>query len=112
MNPADLEPGPVVLAIGCDTAEPRGVVQPTTCGLLFGAGAELVVSAISPVPGKKVADFVVRFFAALPAYLATPGIHRFGEVLTAVRRRTVADGDVLGLALTAPATPTSPCVGS
>ena len=100
VNPADLEPGPVVLAIGCDTGELEASFSDYV-GLLFGAGAELVVSAISPVPGKNVADFVVRFFAALPDYLATPGIHRFGEVLTAVRRRTVADGDVLALALTA-----------
>ncbi|MEA2901084.1 MAG: hypothetical protein QOH36_971 [Actinomycetota bacterium] len=100
VNPADLEPGPVVLAIGCDTGELEASFSDYV-GLLFGAGAELVVSAISPVPGKNVADFVVRFFDVLPAYLATPGIHRFGEVLTAIRRRTVATGDVLALALTA-----------
>ncbi len=100
INPAKVEPGPVVLAIGCDTeAVETGFAD--YVGLLFGAGAELVVSAISPVPGKGVADFVVRFFTVLPAYLAAPGIHRFGEVLTAIRRQTVAEGDVLALALTA-----------
>jgi len=100
LNPGQLEPGPVVIAIGCDTADIDTSFGNYVRNLHRG-GAELVVSAISPVPGQQVADFVVRFFAALPAYLATPGIHRFGEVLTAVRRQTVATGDVLGLALTA-----------
>jgi hypothetical protein len=93
-------PGPVVLAIGCDT-EALEVGFSDYPGRLIGAGAELVVTAISPVPGKTVADFVVRFFEALPGYLATPGIHRFGEVLTVIRQRTIAQGDVLALALTA-----------
>ncbi len=93
-------PGPVVLAIGCDTEALEAGFSDYP-GRLIGAGAEIVVTAISPVPGKTVADFVVRFFEALPAYLATPGVHRFGEVLTAIRQRTIATGDVLALALTA-----------
>ncbi len=100
VNPTGAEPGPVVLAIGCDTGELEASFADYV-GLLFGAGAELVVSAISPVPGKNVADFVVRLFESLPGYLAQPGIHRFGEVLTDIRRQTVAKGDVLALALTA-----------
>jgi hypothetical protein len=100
VNPTGAEPGPVVLAIGCDTGDLEASFADYV-GLLFGAGAELVVSAISPVPGKNVADFVVRLFDALPGYLAQPGIHRFGEVLTDIRRQTVARGDVLALALTA-----------
>ncbi|HVF13698.1 MAG TPA: hypothetical protein VM942_03810, partial [Acidimicrobiales bacterium] len=100
LNPGEREPGPVVIAIGCDTADLNTSFADYVTNLHAG-GAELVVSAISPVPGKQVADFVERFFAALPAYLATPGEHRFGEVLTAVRRQTVATGDVLALALTA-----------
>ncbi len=93
-------PGPVVLAIGCDTEALEAGFSDYP-GRLIGAGAEVVVTAISPVPGKTVADFVVRFFEALPGYLAAPGIHRFGEVLTAIRQRTIAQGDVLGLALVA-----------
>ncbi len=100
LNPGVLEPGPVVIAIGCDTAGLDTSFGDYVTNLHAG-GAELVVSAISPVPGKQVADFVERFFAALPDYLATPGVHRFGAVLTAVRRQTVATGDVLGLAITA-----------
>ena len=91
VNPTGAEPGPVVLAIGCDTGELEASFADYV-GLLFGAGAELVVSAISPVPGKNVADFVVRLFESLPGYLAQPGIHRFGEVLTDIRRQTVATG--------------------
>jgi hypothetical protein len=90
----------VVLAIGCETAAIHASFTDYVT-TLFEAGAELVVTAISKVPGKQVADFVERFFAVLPAYLATPGNHRFGEVLTAVRQQTVATGDVLALALTA-----------
>ena len=100
LNPDEREPGPVVIAIGCDTADLDTSFTDYVTNLHAG-GAELVVSAISPVPGKQVADFVERLFAALPVYLATPGEHRFGEVLTAVRRQTVATGDVLALALTA-----------
>jgi hypothetical protein len=100
VNQTTLDPGPVVLAIGCETAAIAASFADYV-GLLFDAGAELVVSAISKVPGKQVADFVERFFTVLPAYLAAPGVHRFGEVLTAIRQRAVASGDVLGLAITA-----------
>ena len=100
VNPGGAQPGPVVLAIGCET-EAIEADFGSYVGFLFYSGAELVVSAISKVPGSLVADFVVRFFEALPPYLAAPGHHRFGEVLTAIRRQTVARGDVLALALTA-----------
>lgn len=100
INPDIREPGPVVLAIGCDTADLDAAFADYV-GLLHAAGAELVVSAIAPVPAVQVADFIERFFSALPDYLAAEGVHRFGEVLTDVRRATVATGDVLALALTA-----------
>jgi hypothetical protein len=61
----------------------------------------VVVSAISQIPGKEVADFVERLMTSLDETLQQPGEHRFGAVMTAVRRETLRHGDVLALALTA-----------
>jgi hypothetical protein len=65
VNPGLREPGPVVLALGCDTGDLdigfAGWVE-----TLQRAGAEIVVSTLSPVPGKEVALFVERMFTVLP----------------------------------------------
>lgn len=100
INPTPLQPGPIVLALGCDTA----IIHASFASFvarLHTLGAEIVVSAISQIPGKEVADFVERLMHALDQVLATPGEHRFGSVLTAARRQTLLTGDVLALALTA-----------
>jgi hypothetical protein len=100
VNPGLLEPGPVVLALGCDTGDLdigfAGWVE-----TLQVAGAEIVVSTLSPVPGKEVAMFVERMFTLLLKEFENAPPHRFGSVLTAVRRATVATGDVLALSVTA-----------
>ncbi|HEY7627084.1 MAG TPA: hypothetical protein VH761_08445 [Ilumatobacteraceae bacterium] len=101
-NPTPNEPGPVVLALGCDTNE----VQASYASLvqrLHSAGVEIVVSAISQIPGKEVADFVQRLTEVLAVLLADANgdPKRFGAVMTATRRTTLLRGDVLALALTA-----------
>lgn len=101
-NPGPNEPGPIVLALGCDTNE----VQASYASLvqrLHSAGVEIVVSAISQIPGKEVADFVQRLVGVLTALLAGDNgdPKRFGAVMTAARRATLLRGDVLALALTA-----------
>lgn len=101
-NPTPNEPGPIVLALGCDTNE----VQASYVSLvqrLHGFGVEIVVSAISQIPGKEVADFVQRLVDVLAVLLAdgTNEPKRFGAVMTAARRATLLRGDVLALALTA-----------
>lgn len=101
-NPTPNEPGPVVLALGCDTNE----VQASYASLvqrLHSAGVEIVVSAISQIPGKEVADFVQRLVDVLAVLLAEANgdPKRFGAVMTAARRATLLRGDVLALALTA-----------
>ena len=100
VNPGLREPGPVVLALGCDTGD-LDIGFADWVATLHAAGAEVVVSTLSPVPGKEVAMFVERMFSLLPQQLAAPPPHRFGAVLTAVRRATVATGDVLALSVTA-----------
>ena len=99
-NPAARQPGPIVLALGCDTATIHASFA-TFVSRLHGFGAEVVVSAISQIPGKEVADFVERLMTSLDETLQQPGEHRFGAVMTAVRRETLRHGDVLALALTA-----------
>lgn len=101
-NPTPNEPGPIVLALGCDTNE----VQASYASLvqrLHSFGVEIVVSAISQIPGKEVADFVQRLVDVLAVLLAdgTNEPKRFGAVMTAARRATLLRGDVLALALTA-----------
>lgn len=100
VNPALRTPGPVVLALGCDTATISASFA-SFVSRLHSIGAEIVVSAISQIPGKEAADFVERFTARLGERLSTPGPHRFGEVMTAVRAETLLQGDVMALALTA-----------
>ena len=69
VNPANAEPGPVVLSLGCDTSD-LTIGFNNWVGRLHASGAEVVVSTLSPVPGKEVADFVVRVFDELPRQLA------------------------------------------
>ncbi len=100
VNPGRQEPGPVVLALGCDT-------NTLTAGFtdlvvnLHNARAEIVLSALSPIPGKGVADFLERFMPLLKAHLQRSGTHRFGAVMLAARRETIAKGDLMALALSA-----------
>ena len=100
VNPGRQEPGPVVLALGCDT-------NTLTAGFtdlvvnLHNARAEIVLSALSPIPGKGVADFLERFMPLLKAHLQRSGAHRFGAVMLAARRETIAKGDLMALALSA-----------
>jgi hypothetical protein len=100
INPGNRQPGPVVLALGCDT-ESIDASFATFVAQLHSVGAEIVVSAIAQIPGKEVADFVVRLMRILAEELALTGQHRFGAVLTAARRETLCKGDLLALALTA-----------
>ncbi|MDQ3312769.1 MAG: hypothetical protein M3517_11755, partial [Actinomycetota bacterium] len=93
-------PGPIVISLGCDTRH-LDVGFSDWVGVLHAARAELVVSTISPVPGKDVADLVERLFLLVPQLLRGPGPYRFGELLTVVRRALIAEGDVLALAITA-----------
>jgi hypothetical protein len=100
VNPAKAEPGPMVLSLGCDTND-LTIGFNNWVGRLRASGAEVVVSTLSPVPGKEVADFVVRVFDELPRQLRGPGQHRLGTLLTAVRKATMATGDPLALTITA-----------
>jgi hypothetical protein len=100
INPGRQQPGPVVLALGCDT-------NTITAGFtdlvvnLHNARAEVVLSALSPIPGKGVADFLEQFLPLLKASVTAPGTHRFGAVMLAARRATIAKGDLMALALSA-----------
>ena len=100
VNPGPRHPGPIVISLGCDTRH-LDVGFSDWVGVLHAARAELVVSTISPVPGKDVADLVERLFSLVPELLRGPGPYRFGELLTVVRRALIAEGDVLALAITA-----------
>ncbi|MDO8361875.1 MAG: hypothetical protein Q7V88_03190 [Actinomycetota bacterium] len=99
VNPQGRTPGPVVLALGCSTEHlPASYSSYET--QLFGAHAEVVVTALCEIPGSVVAGFVERLVEALAAVLANDGHHRFGQALTAARRATIRQGDLFALALT------------
>jgi hypothetical protein len=100
INPGRQQPGPVVLALGCDTNTITAGYTDLVVNL-HNARAEVVLSALSPIPGKGVADFLERFLPLLKASLAAPGTHRFGSVMLAARRATIAKGDLMALALSA-----------
>lgn len=100
INPSLRAPGPIVLSIGCDTGHLDAGFA-SWVQTVQDAQASVVVSALSPVPGRAVADFVERFATALGTLLAEPGEHRCGAALTRARQQTLAAGDLLGLALTA-----------
>lgn len=99
INPDKADPGPIVLSLGCDTDLLEAGFA-TWVQTLQAAKASVVVSALSPIPGRQVADFVEKLCAALRDVLAGPGPHRFGAALTAARRATIAAGGLLALALT------------
>jgi hypothetical protein len=98
VNPSRMTPGPVVLSLGCETGAVAASFG-TLTSRLHAAGAEIVVAAVSQIPGREVADFVERLFAVLDAELSHGGTRRFGELLTRARRATLRTGDVLALAL-------------
>jgi hypothetical protein len=100
INPGRQQPGPVVLALGCDTNTITAGYTDLVVNL-HNARAEVVLSALSPIPGKGVADFLEQFLPLLKASLAAPGTHRFGSVMLAARRATIVKGDLMALALSA-----------
>jgi hypothetical protein len=100
VNPGRQQPGPVVLALGCDTNTITAGYTDLVVNL-HNARAEVVLSALSPIPGKGVADFLEQFMPLLKAALTAPGTHRFGSVMLAARRATIAKGDLMALALSA-----------
>ncbi len=100
INPGRQQPGPIVLALGCDTNTLTAGYTDLVVNL-HNARAEVVLSALSPIPGKGVADFLERFMPLLKATLVVPGQHRFGSVMLAARRATIVKGDLMALALSA-----------
>jgi len=100
VNPDRRTPGPVVIALGCDTGTISASFA-TFVARLHSLGAEIVMTANAQIPGKEAADFVVRFIEALDTQLAGAGDHRFGAAMTAARAATLCQGDLLALALTA-----------
>ena len=100
INPGGLEPGPVVLALGCDTNKLSAGFTDLVSNVQR-ARAEIVVSTIAPIPGKGVADFLEVFLPILRDHLATAGVHRFGAAMLAARQASIAGGDLMALALTA-----------
>ncbi len=100
VNPGRKQPGPVVLALGCDTSDLTAAYT-SLVDNLHNARAEVVLSSISPIPGKGVADFLELFLPLLKKSLGAAGTHRLGPVLLAARRATIARGDLMALALSA-----------
>jgi hypothetical protein len=99
VNPRGQEPGPVVLALGCDTGVLEiGLADFVT--LIHDARAEVVLSAISPISGRSVASFAEELMTSLTELLGDGRPQRFGTAMTAARQRAITHGNLIGLALT------------
>jgi hypothetical protein len=93
---------PVVLLLGCDTAVADRQFQ-TFVTEFRDAGAALVVGTIAAVLGEHAAPVAQALAVALheaSAATASAGAPTFGEVMRDVRRRLLAEGELMALCLT------------
>ena len=99
------EDAPMVLMLGCDTADGRAEPE-SYIARVRDVGAAVVVGTIAPVLGETAAPVAVALLEELrktaedPA-LAAGGVATFGEAMVRVRRALVAKGHLTALTLTA-----------
>ena len=89
---------PIVLLLGCDTAVPELQYQTFVTRFRM-AKAALVVGTIATVAGSHAAGVAASLVQALREIDASRD-PAFGDLLREVRRRLLADGEVMALALT------------
>lgn len=92
---------PVIVALlGCQTARAGEVGYERFPGLLRRAGAEVVIATLTEVLGRHAAPVAARLVEELYSYCAAEP-HGFGEVMVRLRRRLLAEGLIMVLALAA-----------
>ena len=97
VGPPSLQPGPVMLLLGCNTADPaieyQDFVRQMRC-----KGAAVVVSTLTYVLGQQAAPFATALVRAL---WSGNGEAPFGEVLRRVRADMLRADNPMALAVTA-----------
>ncbi len=97
VGPTDRRPGPVMLLLGCNTANPavgyQDFVRQMRC-----CGAAVVVSTLTYVLGQQAAPFATELVAAL---FANQGKRTFGEIMQDVRAKMLREDNPMALAVTA-----------
>lgn len=100
INPATIDPGPIVLLLGCETG--RRIAE-TGYGGLAGQfkdfHASLVLGTMAKILGRHAAPLAAELVAALTA-IDTPDAD-FGTLLRRIRRRLLAHGILMAFALVA-----------
>lgn len=91
---------PVVLALGCSTAD-ESLAAFTVVSRFRQKGAAIVVGTLGKVIGRHAARTAVALLVALRQAASTAGEPAFGDVLLGVRRAMVADGRTMALGLVA-----------
>jgi hypothetical protein len=97
VGPAQVRPGPVMLLLGCNVADPKvefqDFVRQMRCN-----GAALVVGTLTYVLGQQAAPFATALVEAL---WANQGNKPFGEILRSVRADMLRADNPMALAVTA-----------
>ena len=100
INPAPIDPGPIVLLLGCETEKK---VAETGYGSLAAQfkdfHASLVLGTLAKILGRHAAVLAAELVAEL-ATVDTPDAD-FGTVLRRIRRRLLAHGVLMAFALVA-----------
>lgn len=100
INPATIDPGPIVLLLGCETG--RRIAE-TGYGGLAGQfkdfHASLVLGTMAKILGRHAAPLAAELVAELTA-IDTPDAD-FGTLLRRIRRRLLAHGILMAFALVA-----------
>ena len=100
INPATIDPGPIVLLLGCETGRR---IADTGYGGLAGQfkdfHASLVLGTMAKILGRHAAPLAAELVAELSS-IDTPDAD-FGTLLRRIRRRLLAHGILMAFALVA-----------
>jgi hypothetical protein len=88
----------IVTLLGCDTAKAGEVGYERFPGLLRRAGAEVVIATLTEILGRHAAPVAERLVHELYTFCADEP-HGVGEIMVRLRRRLLADGLPMVLAL-------------
>jgi hypothetical protein len=97
--PAEHEPGPLVLLLGCSTQLPRVAFHGFVSRFRM-KGAAVVVATLSMIRGRHATRFVNEFLSVLKKRAGKPDAV-FGDVLLEAKQQMLAAGDPFALTLVA-----------
>lgn len=99
VNPDALDPGPIVLLLGCQTARASETGYADLASRIHRQHASIVLGTLAQILGRHAGP-IAREFALTLANLTTPDTD-FGDVMLQVRRRMLARGCLIAMCLIA-----------